>query len=142
MAIDKDTIQSLLEELEQYIFDIETMSFTTNDVIGSRDLQHLLNHRLHTAVEICIDIASHISAALRLPREENAADIFEVLARHGIIDKNLKPGMVDAVRERNILIHEYGKVDYELVVGNLEDDLNDLRNFAAQIHLFLEKQED
>lgn len=56
MPLNTLIIFDLLEQLKDYIRDLETMDFTLSDLETDRDIQHLVNHRLHLAVEICIDM--------------------------------------------------------------------------------------
>ncbi len=141
MPIEKRTIRDLLDHLDLYIGLLDRMEIPSPaEVSDNLDVQHLLNHRLHTAVEICIDIGSHIASALKLGGYQEAADVFELLARHRIIDDKLFKNMIDAVKARNVLVHKYADIDYQLVIGNLEDDIADLREFGRQINEFLKKQ--
>jgi uncharacterized protein YutE (UPF0331/DUF86 family) len=143
MGIEIKVIEDLLDQLELYLSLLERMEIPSNaELIDDYDIQHLLSHRLHTAVEICIDIAAHIVSGLKLGGYQESVDIFQLLVRNKIIDKSLFEKVKDAVGERNILVHKYAKVDYPLVVRNLEKDIGDLRNFAAQIYIFLEKKGD
>lgn len=143
MPIEKRTVRDLLDQLDMYIGLLERMEIPSPaEVEKDQDIQHLLNHRLHTAVEICIDIGSHIASALKLGGYQEAADVFELLARHRIIDENLLAKMTDAIKARNVLVHKYADIDYQLIIRNLEDDIADLREFGGQINEFLKKQTD
>ncbi len=89
MPIEYQIINKLLEELKGYIYDIENMEFAEKDLLENRDIQHLLNHRLHTSVEICIDIAAHLASALELPGRDTAQDVILLLGKNEIISQNL-----------------------------------------------------
>lgn len=52
MPIEREIVEKLLDQLKDYIYDLESMRFTEDELAGNRDTQHLLNHRLHTAVVI------------------------------------------------------------------------------------------
>ena len=77
---------------------------------------------LQLAVEATIDACAMLVSGLRLglPGEEN--DLFEKLARRDVISK----GMTETLRRmkgmRNLLVHEYGRVDDELI---FDDKLTD-----------------
>lgn len=140
MPINKEVINGLLVELEDYISDIENMRFDENALAENRDIQHLLNHRLHTAVEICIDIAMHIASALELPGRDNAVEVIKLLGKNGIISQKLANEFQKAPRLRNLLIHGYAKVDYSFLFRDYRKDLADIKNFAAEIKNYLSLQ--
>lgn len=143
MGIERKVIEELLDQLDLYLSLLERMEIPSDaELLENHDVQHLLSHRLHTAVEICIDIAAHIVSGLKLGGYQESVDLFQLLTQNKIIDKPIFNQMRDAIGERNVLVHKYASVDYPLIVRNLEEDISDLRNFAAQIHMFLEKQED
>lgn len=126
-------VQRLLEQLEEHLLTIEKMSFTLEELLSDIDIQHLIERRLQLAIEVCIEISSHIAAELKLPGRERAADVFLLLGEHKVIDKKLAQNLAKAVGFRNILIHEYAKIDHKLVYRYYQEDLDDLRHFAKQI---------
>lgn len=138
MPVEKDIIIRLLDELKDYIYDIENMSFSESELAESRDMQHLLNHRLHTAVEICIDIAMHIASALELPGREKATDVILLLGKKNIISKELSRDFQKAPGLRNLLIHGYAKVDYGFLFKDYNKEVEDIKRFAQEIKKYLE----
>ena len=140
MTIDTLIITKLLEELQGYIHDLETMNFTLEELESNRDIQHLTNHRLHTAVEIAIDIAMHVASALELPGRESAVDVIELLGTHKVLDKAFTQSFRRAPKLRNLLIHGYAKVDYSMLFRDLSADIADLKQFCRQIYQFIAKK--
>lgn len=139
MPLNKRIIRELLEELQGYLYDLESMDFTLKELEENRDIQHLFNHRLHTAIEICIDMAMHIASALELPGRESAIDVIELLGKEGVIPKKLAENFQKAPKLRNLLIHGYAKVDYRLLFKDLKKDINEIKEFAAEIKEYLKK---
>jgi uncharacterized protein YutE (UPF0331/DUF86 family) len=60
-----------------------------------------------------------------------------VLGRHGVLGPDLAQLMRAAVGFRNVLVHQYGDVDDDIVRERLVD-LDDLDAFAAQVVQFLD----
>lgn len=137
MPIESEIVEKLLEELKDYIYDIENMDFREAELLENRDIQHLLNHRLHTAVEICIDIAMHIASALELPGRESAIDVISLLGKNKIISKKLSVEFQKAPRLRNLLIHGYAKIDYSFLFRDYKKDILDIKLFASEIKYYL-----
>ena len=138
MPINKAIINELLEKLKDYIYDLERMNFTLAELEESRDIQHLVNHRLHIAVEICIDIAMHIASALELPGRDSAVDVILLLGQQGILPKKLAASFQKAPKLKNLLIHGYAKVDYKQLFRDLKSDLSEIKKFAQAIKLYLD----
>ncbi len=140
MPINKEIINRLLEQLKDYIYDLENMEFTQNELLENRDIQHLLNHRLHMAVEVTIDIAMHIASALELPDRDSAIDVISLLGQHKIIEQNFAEEFKKAPKLRNLLIHGYASVDYELLYKDYKNDLKEIKEFARQIKEYITSQ--
>jgi uncharacterized protein YutE (UPF0331/DUF86 family) len=141
MAIQSETIKNLLQQLDEYLSLIENMSIgSEEEILENKDIQHLLERRLHIALEIAIDISAHIAAGLKLPDRETAKSVFAVLGKEGIISKQLALKMQDVVGFRNILVHEYGEIDHSLVYKTYKEDLGDLHRFGSEIIEFLEEE--
>lgn len=140
MAIDEQLVLDKLQMLEDYIRQVERMEFTAEELDKSKDIQDLISFRLQQAVETSIDIANHIAAGLALPQQDTAVDVMQLLAEEGIISKELASEMADATRFRNLIVHHYGKIDFQKVYRSYKDDLNDLRKFAKEIYEFVQKE--
>ena len=117
------------------------MDFSQDEFFGSRDIQDLIVFRLMQAVEVSIDIATHIVAGMDLPRRETAGDIFELLGERKIISKRAAKTMIKATGFRNILAHEYKKprFDVKQVLKDYKTDVRDLKLFMAEVMELLEK---
>lgn len=139
MPINKTIILKLLEELQGYLYDLENMDFSLAELEKNRDVQHLLNHRLHTAVEICIDIAMHIVSALELPGRDTAIEVMNLLGKKRVISQKLAESFQKAPKLRNLLIHGYARVDYRLLFRDLKQDISEIKEFAREIKSYLEK---
>jgi uncharacterized protein YutE (UPF0331/DUF86 family) len=141
MPIDKELIYKLLENLKEAILKIEKMDVTFDMISADEDIQDLLDRRMQVAIEVCIDIAAHLSASLSLQRKERASDMFLLLTDNKILSKDTAVKMAGASGLRNIIVHEYTDIDYKLAYSDLDDKLDDLRTFASEVLDFLKKQE-
>lgn len=138
MPVNKAAILDLLEKLQDYLYDLEYMNFTLPELQENRDIQHLINHRLHTAVEICIDLAMHIASALELPGRDSAIDVILLLGKKGIISKKLAEKFQKAPKLRNLLIHGYAKVDYKMLFKDYRRDISEMKEFATEIKKYID----
>jgi uncharacterized protein YutE (UPF0331/DUF86 family) len=84
------------------------------------------------AVEAAVDIAQHICAASGWGPPADNGHAMRLLGEHGVVDPRLAGRMAQSVGFRNVLVHDYARVDDDLVVRRL-DDLSDLRSFARAV---------
>lgn len=90
-----------------------------------------------TAIEACIDVAQHVCSSEGWGPPRDNGDAMLVLGRHGVLEPDLSERMRAAVGFRNVLVHQYGDVDDNIVQERLVD-LGDLDAFAAQVVRFLD----
>ncbi len=140
MVVEYQTIEKLLDYLKRVLNEINDMDFGLDELLENVDIQRLIERRLQLAIETCIDIASHLAAALSLPGRDTTADVFELLGKHGVIPNKLAEKFSsEVVGFRNILIHQYRDIDYQIVFKSYKEDLKDIREFAKAVVAFLEK---
>ena len=139
MPINKALILKKLDFLTSQISSIERMDFNQTEFIEDTDIHDLVTFRLQQSVETIIDIASHIIAESDLPRKETAKDAILLICYEGVIDKKLAQKLAAATDFRNRVVHGYNDFDYSLLFTDYKNNIADLRNFAAQILKYLEK---
>jgi len=103
--------------------------------IYSRNREHFLSDydsqdavvlNIMRACELAIDIANHLIKERRLGLPKSSADSFQLLAEARIISPELAARLEKMVGFRNITVHEYQKINYEIVVHVIEHELDDL----------------
>lgn len=138
MPISKALLSKKLDFLSQHLNKIERMEFDEQVFVENVDIHDLVTFRLQQAVETCIDIATHIIAAIPLDRKETAKDAFLLLGREEIISKELASRMGKASDFRNRVVHGYNDFDFSLLFHDYKENLKDLRQFGSEILNYLE----
>ena len=133
MPIDKNLVNNQLSQLENLLRRIENMDIAENELLENLDIQDLLTFRLQQAVEICIDIATHLISGLALEKSETARSSFEVLAKNKIIGADLAEKLGFAVSFRNLAVHGYDKFDFSRLFRDYKEDVDDLKIFMTEI---------
>lgn len=64
-----------------------------------------------TMIEGCLDAAHHVTAAQGYGPADTNADAMLLLARHQVLLPEVGSAMAQAVRFRNVLVHNYAVVD-------------------------------
>ncbi len=137
--VDRDRILAKLDELQGYLREVRSVvpaSFPEYLTVEKRRSSERL---LQVAIEAVVDICGLLVTGLRLGLPADEDDLFEKLAGRGVI----APPMADLLRRmkrmRNILVHEYGRVDDELVFETVQQRLGDFDVFMGEILAFLRR---
>ena len=138
MAIDQKLVQRKLALLHEFLRQLENMDFSQEDLLHQVDIQHLVLFRLQQAIETAIDIATQLIIGLDLPRQETARESFLILAKERVISQESAEKMAAAVGFRNLVVHQYADIKFDLVYRDYRDDIASLRKFANQIYGFLQ----
>jgi uncharacterized protein YutE (UPF0331/DUF86 family) len=101
--------------------------------MSDRDRQDVVSFNLHLAIENCIDIAAHIISENGWGVPGSASEMFYLLEDRGILDPELTERMIKAVGLRNLIVHEYGKIDLSLLFATVRNNLNDLNSYLSNI---------
>lgn len=89
-----------------------------------------------TAIEACVDVAQHICAAEGWGPPADNGDAVNLLGEHGACTPALARSIRRAVGFRNVLVHEYVRVNDDIVIGRLKA-LSDLEDFVSQVAAFV-----
>ena len=129
-----DVLNQKIESLRNCIERIESKKpFNAEDLRKNFDLQDIISINLERAVQTCVDIASHLLAENNGPTPVTMAQSFTLLADRKIISDDVSLALVKSVGLRNLLVHEYSKIDWNIVAKVANDHLDTFRNFAREI---------
>lgn len=95
--------------------------------------QRVLERTLHLVIEVCMDLADHVIADRALPVPGTAAEAFTVLAREGILAANLAGALARMVGFRNLLVHDYLRLDPRRVLSLATSGVTDVERFRDQV---------
>lgn len=132
--MDQVIIAEKLESLRRCMQRIEDK--TPEDIgllIRDIDLQDILVINLTRAVQISIDIGSHIISTTNQPLPQTMGDIFTKLHELGAISQETNERLRKAVGFRNIVVHNYEAINWEIVYAICQNSLRDFRQFAQEI---------
>ena len=131
--MDRDLILSKIESLSRSIKRIEAKTPNSPELLkNDYDLQDIISVNLERAVQQCVDISAHLIADSNEKAPSSMADSFDILHRLGIIPETLSERLRKAVGFRNVAVHEYEKIDWEIVYKIITERLDDFRQFARK----------
>lgn len=132
--IDKEILLSKAGRVYRHVKRVkEKRPATLQEFLSSLDLQEIILFNLQMAIQHCIDIASHIISdeGLGLPGSTN--EMFYTLQENGYIPEDMADKMVAAVGFRNLVVHEYTRVDLEEVYRISQENVDDLIAFLQTL---------
>ena len=136
----KQLIFSKIESLERCV---ERVKLKTpdrrQDLDDDLDRQDIIVLNLERAVQLSVDIAAHLLAELHQPAPMSMAEGFSLLCKEGIIDNFIAERMQRSVGFRNIAVHEYRLVDWDVVYAIITEHLDDFREYASQVIAWLDQ---
>ena len=97
------------------------------------DRQESILFNLQMAIQNCIDIAAHIISDEGFGVPGSTNEMFYLLQEKGYIDTEITEKMVKAVGFRNLIVHEYGKVELQQVFEVAQDNIEDLNEYLRSI---------
>jgi uncharacterized protein YutE (UPF0331/DUF86 family) len=84
-------------------------------------------------VQQCVDIGAHLITSLDLPPPGTMGETFDRLAEGKVIDGALADRLKKAVGFRNIAVHNYERVNWDIVHAVCSRHLDDFRTFAREV---------
>lgn len=88
---------------------------------------------LWKTIKNCIDIAAHIISDEGFGVPGSTNEMFYLLEENGYLDNEITEKMVKAVGLRNLVVHEYSKIDLERIFEVTQKDITDLNEFLKSI---------
>lgn len=130
--VDQVRLARLLRQITDIADFLQSETEVGVEVRAQRRWLDSIKYNFVASIECCVDVGQHICAVRGWGPPENNADVFRLMASHGVIGPQLAGRLVAASGFRNVLVHEYVTVRDDLVVANL-DRLSDLRDFVRAI---------
>ncbi len=132
--MDRILIEDKLESLHRCVQRIEAKRPENANVLAQDwDRQDIIALNLTRAVQLCVDVAAHIIASKGGRPPDTMAEAFDRLASESIIPGKLAQRLKGAVGFRNIAIHQYQDVNWDIVHSIIHTRLVDFKRFAQVV---------
>ena len=140
--VDKTLILRKFANLDEYVGQIgEYSAISLEDYAQDWKIQRIVDRTLQMMIETCLDVAGHIISdeGFRVP--ETYADMFKILVENQILEKSQSEPLNRMTKFRNIVVHQYEKVDPTIVIGILRNNLEDFEKYKKAIIDYLTMSE-
>jgi uncharacterized protein YutE (UPF0331/DUF86 family) len=139
-----DIVLNKKESIERCIRQIRTYYQLPANVVFEEDYlrQDAIALNLQRACEQCIDLANHTIRVRKLGLPKESRDSFRLLASNRVISQELAGRLEGMVGFRNVLVHEYQRLDIKLMIDVIENRLDDLLAFVDCVIENFSKEQD
>lgn len=121
----KESIERCISQVRKYYAAPSTLPFEEDHL-----KQDAIAINLQRACEQCIDLANHTIKSRKLGLPKDSRESFSLLSAAGVIPHELARRLEGMVGFRNVLVHEYQRMDIALMIAVIEHHMNDLVEFS------------
>lgn len=104
---------------------------SANAFASDRDAREIVAFNLFLAFQEALDLAAHFIADGGWAVPTTAREHFDVLAKNGFLDAKLASELAACAGARNLIVHAYGRLDFERLYSEIPAGLAALERFAA-----------
>lgn len=134
--MDREVIEQNLESLRRCLQRIQQKCPSSAEILGNDlDIQDIVALNLTRAIQLCVDIGAHLIAGADVPPPATMGQTFDVLVELGYINAELATRMKKAVGFRNVAVHNYEAINWQIVHAIATRHLSDFKNFAQAVVL-------
>lgn len=126
-----DDLEQCTRELEEYLPE------GVDDYLESGIRRRACERTFQLACENLLDICNMIISDDGLGMPHDSKDAIRKLSQHNVISKSLASRLEELTGFRNLLVHQYGRVDDSLAYGCLYDESGDFYEFLEEIERFI-----
>lgn len=137
----KLTLVQKIAELQQFVKILRTLQKKINrkQFLSEDFVRRAVERYLQLAIEATLDISDQIinEEGLRKPKEYR--DNILILGEQGILPKSFAVRFAHAAGFRNILVHDYVRLNKEKVYEHFKKDAVDIEKFIKAVLIYLKK---
>ncbi|MBI2591343.1 MAG: DUF86 domain-containing protein [Candidatus Brennerbacteria bacterium] len=126
----KIVIENKISDTRKYLKILERYKkYSKEEILNDIDIKGALERYLYLTTQSVIDLAEAIIAYKKLRKPTTLSDTFYILNENNIIPLELKEKMIKMTGFRNIIAHDYDKLNYDIIYNALHDNLQDIQDF-------------
>ncbi|MBW2195607.1 MAG: DUF86 domain-containing protein [Deltaproteobacteria bacterium] len=134
MSVDRDLVLAKATSVRRHLNRVtEKRDVDLPTFLKDVDRQESILFNLQMAIQNCIDIAAYIIGEEGFGVAGSTNEMFYLLEENGFMDTELTEKMVSAVGFRNLIVHEYSKVELKEVFEVAHKDIKDLNEYLKSI---------
>ncbi len=137
--MDREVVEQKLESLRRCLERIEVKCPAEADTLMTDfDLQDIVSLNLSRAIQLCVDIGAHLISGTDQAPPDTMGQTFDRLEQDGLLTKALAVNLKKAVGFRNIAVHNYDAINWQIVHSIVKNHLVDFSTFARIVAMKLD----
>lgn len=139
--VDIESIGDRFKHLKDYVKILkELKGIKENNFISDYHYYGLAERYLQLSIECILDVSNMLIVSFDLEKPSDRQETIDILEKAKIIPSLLATRLSGIARFRNLLVHEYVKIDRVKVYDILKHRIPDLEDFAKTISKHLKKK--
>lgn len=137
---DRQVIEAHLQNMEEALANLgRYRNLSLEELRKDLSLVWIVEKGLQILIQNLLDIGAHVLASEIKNDWDDYGEIIFKLGHHGILPMDFSERIQGMAGLRNILIHEYLRVDVPKIYDYLKNRLGDFTEFMSYIQEYLEK---
>ncbi len=127
-------IENKISSAKKYIKILQRYNgYKKEEIESNIDIKGAVERYLYLAVQATIDLAEAVISYKGFRKPTTMSEAFDILNEERIIPAKLTGELVKMVGFRNIIAHDYEKIDYKVVYNVLQKGRKDIESFLKKI---------
>ena len=137
-----EIINSKMKELQKNLILLKSVSLNINKDNLKEDMIKYwgIERGIQICIECVIDISNVIISTLDIEKPDTYKECILVLGNEDIIPQRFAKQISNMVSFRNILVHDYMKIDEEIIINVLKNNLDDFAKFMNYINKWIKEK--
>lgn len=141
--VDKEVILDRLSIIKNSVKRLrELATIPEEEFISDGDCFAIAEHHLRRSLEAVLDIGRHICVKDTLGQPQDYTEVFDILGKNGILNKEFAEDIKGMAGYRNRLVHMYNQISVDEVYDILQNKLEDFNTYNRQILRYINKAEE
>jgi len=127
-------IENRISSIKKYLKTLERYkSFSIDEILDDVDKKGAVERYLYLAAQATIDLADATISYKKFRKPTSMSESFHILNEESILPNDLTEKMIKMTGFRNVVAHDYEKIDYEIVADILQNGLKDIEAYTKII---------
>jgi uncharacterized protein YutE (UPF0331/DUF86 family) len=123
-------VENKISSVSKYLNILKTYGrLTQSHIRNDITLKGAVERYLYLAIQATIELAESIVAMKKYRKPASYRESFDILCEEKFISASMREKLVRMTGFRNIIAHDYEKVDFGIVYDSLKKNLADIERF-------------
>jgi len=128
------TIENKITSIQKYLKILDNYKkYSREEIENKFDIRGSLERYLYLAIQAAIELAEAVISFRDFRKPTTLKESFEILEEEKVISLELCDKMAKMTGFRNIVAHDYEKINYDIVFDVLNNRLGDIKDFISAV---------